>query len=272
MKRLGQGVRTISFGSGKGGVGKTTLLSHVAIGLAEKGNRVLIFDGDLGLANVDIFFNQRSRGHIGEVISGEKEIAEILTPIAPGLDLISGGHGMIDPSRWSAFSRKGMIDAIAQLEKRYDYLLIDTSAGISDNVLYLNTAAQDIVVVITPDAASVTDSYALIKLLHNLHGEKNFSIVCNQVRDEAEGLHLFERFSEVVNRFMSVGLDYTGSMPFDVVYKRSTQMQKPLVRADGKNEASQHLAKIIKGIQNRDLSNKGKGGLQFFWEQVVGVA
>ncbi len=166
------GIRTISFSSGKGGVGKTSMLVNIAQGLADLGQRVLIFDGDMGLSNVEIFFNQRPKGSILDVLSGEKEITDVITPLSVGLDLISGGHGLLEPSRFSPFERKAVIDSVTQLEGRYDYLLIDTAPGISDNVLYLNSAAQKIVVVVTPDAASITDSYALIKLLNQNHGEK----------------------------------------------------------------------------------------------------
>lgn len=266
------GTRTLSFTSGKGGVGKTSMLVNVAMGLADQGNRVLIFDGDLGLANVDIFFNQRPKGNIFEVLEGSKELAEIVTPVAANVDLISGGHGMIEASRLNPFARKSVIDAVTQLEGTYDYLLIDTSPGLNDNVLYLNTAAQQIVVVITPDAASITDSYALIKLLHQLHGEKKFNILCNQVRDEADGLALFSRFNEVVGRFLCVGLDYLGSVPHDPVYKRSSQLQKLALRADVKSEAVLHIRKLVTSVQMRSSGHPEKGGLQFFWEQVVGVA
>lgn len=274
MNRSLIGTKTLSFSSGKGGVGKTSLLVNVAMGLAEKGQKVLIFDGDLGLSNVEIFFNQRPKGHILEVMEGHKELSEVITPLSENLDLISGGHGLIEAVRLNAFSRKSMIDSVTSIERRYDYLLIDTAPGIGDNVLYLNAAAQQIMVVITPDAASVTDSYALIKLLHQIHGEKKFNIICNQVRDENEGLGLFSRFNEVVNRFMCVGLDYAGSIPHDTVYKRSSQSQRLLHKMETKVEALQHLGKLIANIQNQNRSQASldKGGLQFFWEQVIGVA
>ncbi|MFN7455168.1 MAG: MinD/ParA family protein [Pseudobdellovibrionaceae bacterium] len=269
---LSQKTRTIAITSGKGGVGKTTLTSNMAQALAQQGQRVLIFDGDLGMANIDIMFGVKPEGNILDVIRGEKEISEVVTQISPLISLISGGSGIVELNRLNPFERRALVDSVSQLEHAYDYMLIDTAPGISDNVLYLNAAAQMSAVIINPDPASLADSYALIKVLNREHRETRFSIICNQVRDEVEGLSLFNRFSEVVNRFLSIGLDYWGSVPQDNLLKRSTLQQRLIVRHEPQAESARAIQAISLRMQQSVQKSDTKAGLQFFWEQVVGVA
>ncbi|MFN7262698.1 MAG: MinD/ParA family protein [Pseudobdellovibrionaceae bacterium] len=269
---LSQKTRTIAITSGKGGVGKTTLTSNMAQALAQQGQRVLIFDGDLGMANIDIMFGVKPEGNILDVIRGEKEISEVVTQISPLISLISGGSGIVELNRLNPFERRALVDSVSQLEHAYDYMLIDTAPGISDNVLYLNAAAQMSAVIINPDPASLADSYALIKVLNREHKETRFSIICNQVRDEVEGLSLFNRFSAVVNRFLSIGLDYWGSVPQDNLLKRSTLQQRLIVRHEPQAESARAIQAISLRMQQSVQKSDTKAGLQFFWEQVVGVA
>lgn len=264
--------KTVAITSGKGGVGKTTITANLAYNLARLGRKVLVFDGDLGMANVDIMFGTKSDGNIYEVLQGEKTIDEIITSLAPNIDLISGGSGVVEMSRLNSFERRALLDTVQDLDTQYDYLLIDTAPGIGDNVLYLNAAAQMSAVVINPDPASLADSYALIKILHKEHRENKFSIICNQVRDESDGLALFQRFSEVVNRFLYIGLDYWGSIPQDAMVRRSNQTQRLILKHDPQAEASKALAQVSNKLERALVHNEEKGGLQFFWEQVVGVA
>jgi flagellar biosynthesis protein FlhG len=268
----GNRTKTISITSGKGGVGKTTMTANLAHALAQKGHRVLLFDGDLGMANIDIMFGVKSEHSIMDVLKGEKEIQEIITPLAPNISLIPGGTGIVELNRLNAFERRALVDAVSSLDYQYDYLLIDTAPGIADNVLYLNSAAQVSSVVITPDPSSLADSYALIKVLNKEYKETKFSIICNQVRDEAEGLSLFNRFSEVVNRFLYIGLDYWGSVPQDQLFRRSTQNQRLILKHEPNSEPAKHLLKISNKLESAVSMSDDKAGLQFFWEQVVGVA
>ncbi|GIL17691.1 MAG: site-determining protein [Oligoflexia bacterium] len=264
--------KTVSITSGKGGVGKTTIVSNLAYNLARQGKRVLIFDGDLGMANVDIFFGVKSTGNIHQVLTGEKTIQEIVTELNPNIDLISGGSGVVELNRMNAFQRRALVDAVAEFDHQYDYLLIDTAPGISDNVLYLNAAVQKSAIVITPDPASLADSYALIKILHQEYKENKFSIICNQVRDEVEGMQLYSRFNEVVNRFLFIGLDYWGSISHDMAVKKSSQNQRLILKHEPYSEVSQQLMNISNKLERSLIKTDQKNGLQFFWDQVVGVA
>jgi flagellar biosynthesis protein FlhG len=129
----GKRTRTVSITSGKGGVGKTTMVANMAYALAQKGQRVLIFDGDLGMANIDIMFGLKSEHSIMDVLRGEKELSEVIVQLAPQISLIPGGSGIVELNRLNAFERRSLVDAVSTLDYQYDYLLIDTAPGITDN-------------------------------------------------------------------------------------------------------------------------------------------
>lgn len=264
--------RTISITSGKGGVGKTTLVANMALSLAQKGKKVLILDGDLGMANVDILFGMKSEGNIHDIISGRKEMRDILKEVSKDVFLIPGGNGIVEFNHLNNFERRAMIEAVSSLPMGFDYLLIDTAPGIAENVLFLNSAAQTVSVVITPDPASFADAYALIKVLNTQYKVNRFSIICNQVRDEQEGMGLYQRFNDVVNKFLYIGLDYWGSVPNDAVLRKANQMQRLIVRHDVGAESTKAIRQIANKVEQSTKLIESSGGMQMFWDQVVGFA
>lgn len=264
--------RTLSITSGKGGVGKTTLVSNLALALASAGRRVLILDGDLGMANIEIFFGARPAGDLSDVLEGRKSVSDILTPLTPQIDLISGGTGFSDLQSMNNFQRRFLLEAVGELPATYDWMLIDTPPGLNENVLSLNAAAQAILVIITPDPASFADAYALMKVLHQKMKENRFQVVCNQVKDSQEGLSLFHRFQDVTSRFLDVSLDYVGPVPHDVSLRRANQQQRLILRQDPQSLSGTAISAIASRLAGLPERAEIKGGLQIFWNQVVGVA
>lgn len=264
--------RTISITSGKGGVGKTTLVANLALTLAQRGKKVLILDGDLGMANVDILFGVKTHGNIHDILAGRKEMKDILLEVSKDVFLIPGGSGVVEFNNLNHFERRAMVEAVSSLPLGFDYLLIDTAPGIAENVLFLNSAAQTVSVVITPDPASFADAYALIKVLNKNYKVNHFSIICNQVRDEQEGLGLYQRFNDVVNKFLYIGLDYWGSIPNDAVLRKATQMQRLIVRHDVGAESAKAIRQVCAQIEKSSKQIEATGGMQMFWDQVVGFA
>lgn len=264
--------RTISITSGKGGVGKTTLVANLALTLAQRGKKVLILDGDLGMANVDILFGVKTQGNIHDILGGRKEMKDILVEVSKDVHLIPGGSGVVEFNHLNHFERRAMVEAVSSLPLGFDYLLIDTAPGIAENVLFLNSAAQTVSVVITPDPASFADAYALIKVLNRNYKVNHFSIICNQVRDEQEGLGLYQRFNDVVNKFLYIGLDYWGSVPNDAVLRKATQMQRLIVRHDVGAESAKAIRQVCAQIDKSSKQIETAGGMQMFWDQVVGFA
>ncbi len=264
--------QTVSITSGKGGVGKTSLVANMALQLGRDGRRVLILDGDLGMANVDIMFGLRAEQSILDVVRGEATIRDILIEAAPNVTLIPGGSGVFELQRLSMFEKRALLEQVSGLGREYDLMLVDTAPGIDDNVLYLNAAAQEINIVVTPEPASIADSYALVKVLNQRYKENRFSIICNQVKDETEGLRLFTRLNDVASRFLCVSLDYKGSISSDPVLRQATKSQQLVVRSNPDSISSREIQKIARKLSACESHDNCKGSLQFFWEQIVGVA
>lgn len=271
--------QVISVTSGKGGVGKSTLVANLAIELEKRGRRVLVFDGDLGMSNLDIMFQVRPQKDISHVLSGEVEMREILMPISPSISLIPGGSGVIELQRLAPHAKQALLDQVSDLGTIYDTMLIDTAPGIADHVLYLNSAAQEIVVVLTPDPSSLTDAYALIKVLHQKQREMRFSVVTNQVRDEADGFKLFQRLESVALKFLPVQLNYRGYIPADPYLRQATRGQQLITKTIPQSESAQGISRLAEGLLDSQSpivasSQEGecKGSLQFFWRQLVGAA
>ena len=263
--------KTMSFTSGKGGVGKSTLVTNVAVQMAELGQRVLILDGDLGMANVDIMFKVRSPYSIFDVIEGEKTLSEVILKINDRISLIPGGSGIYELSRVSTLQKQTLMSQVSELEQEYDFMLVDTAPGIDENVLYLNSATQEINVVLTPDPSSLTDAYALIKVLHQQKREEKFSIICNQVRNEAEGYQIFKRLVDVASKFLYVSLQYRGSVPSDPQLRQAMISNQVVSLSHRRSPATVSIRDISEKMCGSGGLSEAKGGLQFFWHQFVGA-
>jgi flagellar biosynthesis protein FlhG len=264
--------KSISVTSGKGGVGKSTLISNIAQELSLQGKKVLLFDGDVGMGNLHILFGATADKNIIDVVKGESSIDEVVTRVLPGVDLIPGGSGLVEINHFNAYERRNLLDAMDRVAQRYDYLLVDTAPGISEHVLYLNASVDQPVVVITPDPSSFADAYALIKVLNQIHKVKKFSILCNFTRDQSEGLLLYKRFSEVVHRFLNVSIDYLGAVPFENALRKAGLHRRLIMRDQSADSVAQNIREIsVQLLDERTVVNQSKG-LQLLWSQVVGLA
>jgi flagellar biosynthesis protein FlhG len=244
-------MKILSVTSGKGGVGKTSLVCNMASSLAKQGKRVLIFDGDLGMANVDIFFGVHPQRTLQDLLEG-KALKECLTPVAQNIDLLAGGSGLYQLCNLNAFQRREILAHIAELNYQYDFLIIDTSPGLHDHVLHLNSVADECLVVITPDPSSFTDAYALIKVLHQKYKTQKFSIICNQVSDEKAGASLYLRFADVAQQFLPIRLNYKKTIPFDPQLRLSNQLQRLIIRQDAKSISSQCITALCAEIVSQN--------------------
>lgn len=264
--------KTISITSGKGGVGKSTMVANLATTLGRRGKRVLILDGDLGMANLDIFFGIRTLYSIQDVFNGERSLNEVIVQAAENVYLIPGGSGIYGLSRLDIYQRQTLLAQVSDLDQHFDYMLIDTAPGIDDNVLYLNTAAQEIMVVVNSDPASIADSYALIKVLSQRHHESRFSIIPNMVRDEAEANAVYRRISDVAARFLCISLDLKGFVPNDPNLRHATKQQQLVVNSAPGCPSSLAIRALAEKVDGFGQVPELKGSIQFFWQQLSGVA
>ncbi len=244
-------MKILSVTSGKGGVGKTSVVCNMALCLAKVGKKVLIFDGDLGMANIDIFFGVRPQKNLQDFLSGVP-LKECLTQVAQHIDLLAGGSGLHNLCHLNAFQRREILSHIAEMNYLYDYLIIDTSPGLHDHVLHLNSVADECMVLLTPDPSSFTDAYALIKVLYQKHKIHRVSIICNQVQDEKAGAQLYLRFAEVVQQFLPIRLNYRKTIPFDQQMKLSNQLQRLIIRQDPKSVSALALTALCAEIVAED--------------------
>ena len=262
--------RTIAVTSGKGGVGKSSIVANLALSMGRRGQKVLLLDGDFGMANLDIMFGLRPSSVLVDVVKGVRTLRESLVKVADNVHLIPGGNGIYSLYRTSPFQKRGFMDQVDVLDGLFDIMMIDTASGIDENVLYLNSAAQEIMVVVTPEPSSLTDAYALIKVLHTEKKESRFSVVCNGVRDETEAKRVYQLLSYTAARFLCVSLGYLGYVPNDQELRMATKSQQLISKLKPSCPSSVGLDRLSQKVSHFNGMEIPKGGMQFFWRQIVG--
>ena len=216
----------IAVTSGKGGVGKTLTTVHIAVAARRLGYSVLILDGDMGLANVDVVLGLQVRYTLRDVLDGAVSLEDIILSGPMGVDVIPSGSGISSLTRLSYIQNQEMIEQVANLKKHYDLLLIDTGAGIADNVIHFCRTSDTVLVVTTPEPHALTDAYALIKVLAEDHQIKRPHLMINQTRSDPEGLKIGSRISEIALRFLDVHVSYVGNVPMDPLVPKSVMQRR----------------------------------------------
>ncbi len=263
--------RVISVTSGKGGVGKTAVVSNIAVTLARQGKKVLIIDADLGLANVDVVLGLAPEYNLNHFFNGEKSLAEVMIEGPHGLKILPAGSGVQQFTRLDSQLKMRLIESLDSLDEQFDVVLIDTEAGISDNVTYFNVAAQDILVVTTPEPTAITDAYALMKLLSTQYHQKRFLLAVNSVRGADEGLDVFEKLTMVSGRYLDIFLDYLGCIPFDRKMHDSVRRQQVIVDIYPDSKVAKGFVELAGNLLDTPMNDRSQGTLQFFWKQFLGV-
>jgi flagellar biosynthesis protein FlhG len=259
--------KVIAVTSGKGGVGKTNVVVNLALALVELGKRVLILDADLALANIDVLLGLVPQYNLQHVLSGEKRLSEILITGPRGIKILPASSGVLELAQLTEEQQLQLIAELDNLEEEFDLLLIDTAAGVSSNVIYFNLAAEDILVITSPEPAAITDAYALIKILFTKYQERSFKILINSVRDAREAKEIYRRLSLAADRFLQISLDYIGYIPQDENVTKAVKQQKAVIEAYPNTRASKSFLQIAQYISRFPPPSLPKGNIQFMWKR-----
>lgn len=262
-------VQVIAVTGGKGGVGKTSVSVNLATAFAASGKRVMLLDGDLGLANVDVFLGLSPRHTMAHVLSGERTLEEIIVESAEGIQVVPGASGVADLANLSAAGHLNLVQAFSTLGSRVEVMIVDTSAGISHSVVQFSQAAQHVILVVCDEPASMTDAYALVKVLSRNHGVMRFHVLANMVREPGEGELLFQKLQRVTGKFLDVTLEYTGEIPDDAYLRRAIREQRPVMSAFPSAPASRAFKKLALKADKWPVPEGPRGNLEFFVERLV---
>lgn len=256
--------QVIAVSSGKGGVGKSNVVANVAVASARQGRKVLVMDADLALGNVDILLGLTPQYTIEDVLSGQRRLEDVLITGPEGIQLLPATSGGQIFTQLTHEQQLLLHTAFLELPYTPDLLLIDCAAGISPNVLYFSLVAHDTVVVVSPDPTSLTDAYALIKILSTRHRLRTFRLLVNKVKHKQEGHEVFRKFSLVTDRFLSVSLDYMGCIPSDEYVTMAVAQQRAVCDLYPRAPASRAFTSLVSMLHDWQGDQAWRGGFQLF--------
>lgn len=252
----------ITVASGKGGVGKSCLVANLGTLLARSGLRVLLIDGDFGLANLDIIFGVHAQASLEQVLEGTVSMKSAVLGIEPNLWLLPSSSGLMGFRQKDTLTRNRMIEMLEKCPWEMDVILVDIGAGIHANVLNLHSAIYHSVVVLTPEPTSMTDAYGLIKLLRQEIGVSRVSVLVNQVADGKEGVQTFQKLKDVAARFLDVELEYLGHCERDEKVTQSVIKRKILVDLAPDARSTACLELLSKRLKSHRLGWMGEDTLE----------
>lgn len=263
QERPQHAARVITVTSGKGGVGKSSIAVNLAILLKRMGNRVIILDADFGLANIEVMLGVRPQYNLADLMFRGKSLTEIITTGPEEIGFISGGSGIQELTRMTKEQVMYLTQKLVELDSMADIIIVDTGAGIADNVLEFVTACSEVLLVATPEPTSITDAYALLKALNRRAGfsreHTTIKMISNRVGSEAEGRNLYEKMSIVVDKFLNIQPEFLGIIPQDDLISKAVMMQKPIVIAYPNSSAADALQVIASKLCNESGPEVKKG-------------
>jgi flagellar biosynthesis protein FlhG len=262
-------VQVIAVTSGKGGVGKSNITVNLAVSLAQEGQKVLVMDADLGLANIDVLLGLNPDYNLSHVVSGECSLEDTMIEGPAGIKIIPASSGTRSMADLTPAENAGIIQAFSELTVPFDTLLIDTAAGISEAVVSYVRAAREVVVVVCDEPASITDAYALIKVMNRDFDVHRFHVLANMAHSIHQGRELYMKLSRVADKFLDVSLDFIGSVPFDDYLRKAVQKQKCVVEAFPRSPSAMALRKIAQKTASWPTPKTMEGHLEFFIERLI---
>ena len=263
-------VRVIAVASGKGGVGKTNVSVNLATALSALGEKVMLLDADFGLANVDVLLGLTPKQTLADVVAGRATLEEAILAGPRGLKIVPSSSGKRHMAEMTPAQHAGIVQAVSAFDGPLDTLIVDTAAGINDAVLTFCQAAQEVLVVVCDEPASITDAYALIKVLCRERGILRAHVVANMVRSPVEGRALYDKLARVVEKFLpEASLAYLGAIPQDDALRRAVQKQKPVVEAFPSAAASAAFRDIATRIHRWARTSTPRGHVEFFVERML---
>ncbi len=261
-------IKVVGVSSGKGGVGKTTISVNIAAALVKQGLDVLLLDGDLGLANVQLALGAVSEYNFSHVLSGEKTLDDVVIETVSGVDLVPGASGLKDLASLSERETSSVIQAFSSLTKQYDVFLIDTAAGISSSVVSLLGACQHRIIVLKDDPSSIADAYATIKVLFLEGITRGIYLLPNEVAGMEHAEQLFTNLNKVIAKFLGFETSYAGFVKHDDAIPQAWKKAMPIVSCFPNSESAREFRKLANFVTNLNSNMDDNGGLQFFFNQL----
>lgn len=261
--------KVITITSGKGGVGKTNIVANLGITLSQFGKKIMILDADLGLGNLDILLGLAPRYNFSHFLNGSRALEEVVINGPEGIQILPAASGIDELTSINDEQRGRILNDLNVLLEPIDILLIDTAAGISSNVTYFAAAAHEIVVVVSPEPTSITDAYALIKVLSVKYAARKFKLLVNMAANIKESQEVFRQLSMVTDRFLDVSIEYIGYVKYDRNVVSGVKRQKAVRQLYPETDASRCLLSLARKLSDTPLPAYSNGGsVSSFWENI----